>query len=364
MRVFQFHSFYKPYLEFLDRKYPDAASVEYTQRLDIILGHRFQAAHILYPAYTADPDFRFTVTNDPHLQYRWAQEKSFPERNFQNILLAQIEEHRAEVVYSLDPIAYDSSFVRRLPGCVKRSLCWLAAPVNRADLSAYSLRVCNFPPYLRDWEALGLKCAWFSPSHDPSMRRFADREDRPIDISFVGQYSPWHTTRNQILERVAELGQDYLVSFRLMCPRWKPLANRRYLNRIPLPVPYLPKGLRAVSGRPVFGLEMYEIFGQSKVVLNAAIDMSGKYRVNMRCFEALGCGATMVSDEGIYVDGMTPGTHFVTYQNAEDAVAQIKSILASPDHGRGMAREGREFVETAFSKEHQWATFQRLVAES
>jgi hypothetical protein len=362
MRVFQFHSFYKPYLDFINKKYPEAKSVSYAQRLQLILGHRFQAAHILQPAYDSALDFQFTVANDHLLQYQWAREKSLLEHDFKKILLAQIEEHRADVVYALDPIAYDSEFIRSLPGCVKKSICWLASPIGRADLSAYDLRICNFPPFIKAWENLGLKCPWFSPSHDPVMRRYADNEDRPIDISFVGQYSQWHTTRNQLLESVAALSQKYLISFRLMCPHWKPLSRRRYINHIPLPIHYLPKNLRMVSGPPVFGIEMYELFGQSKIVVNAAIDMSGEYRVNMRCFEALGCGAVMVSDEGRYVDGMTPGVHFRTYRDPADAVAQIESILSTPDQAQKMSNAGRGFIETSFPKERQWEIFQALVA--
>jgi hypothetical protein len=363
VRIFQLHSFYKPYLDSFNCRYPEARLASYSQRLSLLLGHRFQAAHILMPAYNGAPEFQFTVANDSILQDRWATEKSFPSRSFKSILLAQIEEHRAEVVYSLDSFTYDSSFVRSLPGCVKTSICWLAAPVDRIDLSGYSVRVCNYPPYLASWQAQGLRCATFSPSHDPAMRAYANRNDRPIDVSFVGQYTPWHTERNQLLEAVAELSRKYFVSFRLMCPRWKPLAQRRYLNRIPLPIPYLPKRLRSVSGPAVFGLDMYEVYSQSKIVFNAAIDMSREHKVNMRCIEALGCGACMVSDEGIYVDGMTPGVHFTTYSDAADALAQIEAILSAPDQGRAMASGGRELVETAFSKERQWDVFQQLVAQ-
>ncbi len=35
------------------------------------------------------------------------------------ILLAQVESHRTEVFYNLDPMRYGSNFIHNLPGCVR-----------------------------------------------------------------------------------------------------------------------------------------------------------------------------------------------------------------------------------------------------
>ena len=46
-----------------------------------------------------------------------------------DILLAQVESHRAEVFYNLDPVRYGSDFVRRLPGCVRKALRGVLLPL-------------------------------------------------------------------------------------------------------------------------------------------------------------------------------------------------------------------------------------------
>jgi hypothetical protein len=46
------------------------------------------------------------------------------------------------------------------------------------------------------------------------------------------------------------------------------------------------------------------LIGSSKIVRSGAIDMAGADRGNMRCFEAMGCGALLLSDEGNYPEGM------------------------------------------------------------
>lgn len=322
------------------------------------------AAHILTPPLECDSEFRFTVANDKTLQHRWAEEHGVRTKNLEQILALQIEDHKAEVVYSLDPVRFDSSFIRALPSCVKVAICWLAAPQFGADLSAYSLRVCNFPGILEDWRTKGLSGAWLTPAHDPEMNLYAQNRERPIDVSFVGQYSWLHRQRNKVLEELAELRHTHLISLRLMCPRWKRLGNRRFLNRISLPIPYLPKQLQTVCGPVVFGRDMYALFAQSKIVFNAAIDMSGTHRGNMRCFEALGCGAAMLSDRGMYSDGFTPGTHFDTFNDGSDVITKIKKWLAAPTDVELMARRGFEFVKNNFTQEKQWRMFKQLASSA
>ena len=53
-------------------------------------------------------------------------------------------------------------------------------------------------------------------------------------------------------------------------------------------------------GKPrVFGRRLYDLIGHSKIVLNGAIDMAGEDRGNMRCFEAMGCGALLLTPGAI-----------------------------------------------------------------
>jgi spore maturation protein CgeB len=97
-------------------------------------------------------------------------------------------------------------------------------------------------------------------------------------------------------------------------------------------------------------------------VLNGAIDMAGEDRGNMRCFEALGAGSLLLSDEGNYPDGMSDGRTIMTYSSPGQAVQQVKSLLDAPQKRLAVARAGHEMVSTRYSKEVQWKRFEALVA--
>jgi spore maturation protein CgeB len=107
----------------------------------------------------------------------------------------------------------------------------------------------------------------------------------------------------------------------------------------------------------VFGRQLYELIGQSKIVLNGAIDMAGEDRGNMRCFEAMGCGALLVSDAGHYPEGMEPDATIKVYSSPEQAVALIEERLLDSAGSSGMALLGRERVVGAYSKSLQWRHF-------
>jgi hypothetical protein len=361
MRVFQFLTCYPQYLAYFGQRYPDAAGLKYADRIHRFLDHCYNAVHVLDPAYRNDPEFRLTVANDAVLQLQWAKEHGLATEDLTEILLAQIEEHRTEVVYSLNPIRWDSAFVRRLPGTVRATLAFLASDWGKADLRAFTLVVSNFPHFLSAWKAGGVRAAHFSPSHDPHMRTFAEQGNRPIDICFAGTYSDLHRRRNRILEKCAGMAGRYRLVFALTHPKWKPLINLPILRRFPGPTPYLPEALRSIRIDPVYGLEMYELLGKSKIVLNAAVDLADQYRGNMRCFEAMGCGACMVSDTGTYPEQFVPDVHFLTFEGCEDLASRLESILAEPERARMIGKGAAANLETAFSKSEQWKNFQKLV---
>ena len=158
---------------------------------------RFGAPHILAPILVGNSDAFYTNGDDEHLQGLWAREHGLRIDDLEQILLAQIEHHRADVFYNLDPIRFDSSFVRKLPGCVKTSVCWRAAPSGNVDLANYDLVVCNFPSILEDWRQKGCKVAYFFPAHDPVMDAYADLRRDNLDLIFIGGFSRHHAQRDR-----------------------------------------------------------------------------------------------------------------------------------------------------------------------
>ena len=186
---------------------------------EFFLDDRFGALHFLQPVLDGGADTFFTNGDDNILQRQWARENGIRAgASLEDILIAQIEHHRTEVFYNLDPVRYPSTFVRKLPGCVRKTLCWRAAPSGQADLTGYGLLISNFPSILEDWKTKGCRVARFFPAVDPVMNTYG-RGERPIDILFVGGYSRHHSARAKVLNQVAILADTRQIVYCLDASR-------------------------------------------------------------------------------------------------------------------------------------------------
>lgn len=362
MRVFQNFGLYPAYHQRLSSLAGSEPSFELYKKA--LLNDRYGACHMLLPVEHGDEYAFFTSGDHAPLQVRWAREHGLPSSTSQvDILLAQIENHRTEVFYNLDPMRYGSHFVRNLPGCVKHSIAWRAAPSPGADFSAYNLVVCNFPSILKGYQERGWRSAYLSPAHDPVMDRYAANTERHIDVLFVGGYTRHHRRRAEVLEAVAALRREWNIVFHLDRSRLTRLAESPLGRLLPMKRHRRPKDICAVAADPVFGLELYATLSKAKIVLNGAVDMAGEDRGNMRCFESMGCGALMVGDAGNYPHGMNDGTTMLTYQTIDEAVAKIRRSLEQPTTMRAIAQSGFSLLNKKYGKRGQWDAFRHLVSE-
>ena len=297
------------------------------------------------------------------LQRAWAIENGLPAKTDpDDILLAQIEHARAEIFYTQNPYQYGPAFLRRLPGCVRRRICWASPPAPTGDLSAYDLVVNNFPRSLEKYGEQGVRTAYFTPSFDPVMAQYCDNQDRPIDIAFVGGYTRHHRSRAAILEAIAELHKECNIYFSFDRGRLTRLAESPIGWLLPVRNHARPPAVRAISNPTLHGRQMYALLSRAKIVLNGAVDSALEDRGNIRCFEAMGCGALLLTDPGRYPEGMEDGRTMRVYDCAEDAVRILRECLRNTNNTKKIAAAGLAIMKERYSKREQWRKFQELVS--
>lgn len=361
MRIFQASSLPPEYPVSLSGRPGEQES--FAARSRRIVEEGYGSAHLLLPVVRGEATAFFANGNDHFGQNLWAKENGLPVgTSEQSILLAQIEAHRTEVFYSLDPVRYGSSFVKRLPGCVRKSLCWRAAPSPGADFTAYDLVLGNFPGILRQWSRQGCSTEYFSPAWDIENEPVGDLAARPIDVIFVGAHSRHHRRRNKILEHIAEKWPEWNIVYCLATSRVSRLANA-----LPVAFPILAdfrqsKNLRRVQRPPIYGRALHSMLRDAKIVFNAHGEIAGNERGNMRCFEAMGCGALLVSDRGEYPEGFVAGMNYIDYGSPDEAREKIKNLLENEDQMDAIVAGGAILMLERYNKSTQWATFRRLAA--
>ena len=100
-----------------------------------------------------------------------------------------------------------AAFIRKLPGCVKKTLCWRAAPSGKADLTAYGAVLGNFPSILDSWRSKGCRAELFFPAIDPVMSSTAMASGRSM-CCLSAAIRGIIRARAKILEQVASLADD------------------------------------------------------------------------------------------------------------------------------------------------------------
>ena len=356
MRIFQNNGLSRGFTEYFSgrKRYQSFAEC-----LAEFLETRFSALHILKPVLSGDSDAFYTNGDDVHLQSLWAREHGIRTDDLEQILLAQIEHHRTDVFYNLDPMRYGSAFVRKLPGCVKTTLCWRAAPSGNLDLTSYDLVVCNFPSILEDWRRKGCKAEYFFPAHDPAMDTYANARRDVLDLIFVGGFSRHHANRSAALRAAASMSG---IRMRLHLEDLRLTRMANVLWFMPGLGTYRhPREIRDIRAGSLYGRELYAALAATRIVLNGAVDMAGGDRGNMRCFEATGCGAVLLTDSGRYPEGFIDGETMVAYSSPDQIPELIGRLIADVYWAESIAKAGRALVRDRYSKERQWTKFQELV---
>nr|WP_249804559.1 glycosyltransferase [Bradyrhizobium sp. 23] len=81
----------------------------------------------------------------------------------------------------------------------------------------------------------------------------------------------------------------------------------------------------------------------------------------MRCFEATGCGAVLLTDAGRYPDGFVSGETMLTYSSPHQIPELIQKLAADVPLAASIAQAGCAMVKDRYSKQRQWTKFRELV---
>jgi len=162
----------------------------------------------------------------------------------------------------------------------------------------------------------------------------------PHDVTFVGGLGTRNfSRRTQLFERVAA----QVPSFQWWGYWWPSWTDTK-------PTDEFPNLQRTFKG-PTSGIEMFQIYRDSKIVLNdyVDIDVSSGVGFNQRIFEVLGVGAFMLTRNATNFKDETPGHLFGTFDDADDCLRKIDYYLSRPQERQQIADAGQDHVLEHFN---------------
>lgn len=266
---------------------------------------------------------RHLMTRLPHVGGRFRRRPS-QEPWFQEILAAQIEQFRPDVILNQDVYMVGAAF---LAGCAPEHCLiagQLASPLpERSDWDSYDLMLSSLPNLVSRFDGMGISAQFCPLGFDASVHDLVPPgAERDIPLLFVGSFSAEHRARIELLEYLCtrvplEIWGSGLSSLE----RHSPLR-------------------RHVKGE-AWGADMYRLLARARIALNQHIDMAGNFANNCRLFEATGMGALLLTDRKQNLDRyFHVGSEAVDYGSAEECRARICTYLDDPIRLDEIAKAG------------------------
>ena len=258
----------------------------------------------------------------------------------ENILLAQIEEFKPDLVLNQDIFHIDTSLVRRIKGIGNPVMVGQVGllPPRGEDWSVYALLISQLPSVVRSFRALGVRSEVSHLAFEPAIPDVLPEAPAPdIDVSFVGTVSADHQQRIALLLAVAER------------------YNLKLWGNLPQGLPAASPLRRCFQGE-VWGADMYQVLRRSRITLNSHIDLAGREAGNMRLFEATGVGAFLLTDFKDNLDTLfAPNLEVGVWRSTADCLDAIGRAIADDKARAEIARAGQTRTMAQHTYRHRTA---------
>ena len=324
------------------------------------------------------------IANAEPLQKRWARENdfSFDDKNWLfEIAAAQIVKFRPDILLVADYSTFTAGFLRNIKRecpSVRLVLGWCGAPYNDASIfGEWDVVLSCIPELVADFTSQGHRCFHVDHAFEPRILEKLDAAQPPsVDFAFVGsilKQSRFHIERERILSELVR-HTDLQIWSEIKRRSFKQQRNefvrrkasqavaaannagvpQNLMNALPLVrrvAQWKPSAIaeQDVDGQiarrtrpPVFGIKMFQLLRDSRVVLNTHIDVSPRSASNMRLFEATGAGTCLLTDWKENLARLfEPDKEVLTYKSAAECVEKVRYILGHEAERRDVADAGQ-----------------------
>jgi hypothetical protein len=244
------------------------------------------------------------ITNCYPLQAQWARENNFT--GGEPIWVEQIRKYEPDVVYAQGIWLINDDTYPIIKEHCKVIAGQVGSFVGDFGLNKYDVIFTLLPAYVDCFREAGVTAHYLSMAFDPLVLERVGKRKRDIPFSFVGQLLDIHARRRKILDA---LNSHFDVQ-QWIGERW--------------------------------GLDMFEIMSRSYMTFNRDIDLEAATAGNMRVFEATGCGALLLTNDGLNLGKLFEDDEILKYNSLEEAVDLAAYYLEHRQEGRAIAAKGQK----------------------
>lgn len=354
--------YYSGFLKEFRSKNPNLKDKSYLKQRETLLSHFFGTSDSYsYNLRKLGYEAQDLIVNDEILQRKWAGEnrvnvtkstlyskiQMFPlvhkvlgrPKWVQEITLAQIKKIKPDIVYVQNLSILNPSTLKNIKAHSKLLVGQIASSLPaKKNLTCFDLILTSFPHYVERFKSMGIASEYLKIGFDNRILKKIGKQPKKHEVVFIGSLSPHHKEGTIILERVAEKIPISIWGQGIQFTSKKSPIRKRFQGS-------------------AWGLDMYKILSQSRIVINRHIQASDGYANNMRLYESTGMGSLLITDDKKNIsDLFVVGKEIITYKNTSDLIKKLMYFMKNKNEASKIAKKGQ--MRTL--KEH---TYQKRMME-
>ena len=353
---------------------PNTKSLSYDDHCNLLINNTTEFAG----CYTRNfrklgIDTKCVISNDTSLQNKWRSENSTNSVKKSDILFEQINAFKPDILW-IENLSYINTAwfkrVREEIKSIKLIIAYHCAPYNKELIE--KLRKADFiitctPGLKQAFENEGLKTYLIYHGFDNELLTRVERKGKVLSNNLVFSGSlitggSFHNIRINLIENLIKenidlalyvtLEKRYKIKAKQLIYILAEILKKLKLNwltdRIPIfqygqsPVKSYSETLLRSNQQPLYGIDMFNLFQKSKIVLNLHTGVAGDYAGNMRMFEVTGIGSCLLTDNKKNMNDLFEvGKEVMIYDSPEDCIEKVKWLLEHDQEREKIAMLGQ-----------------------
>ena len=330
-------------------------------------------------------DARCIIANDNILQKKWSTENVLNHKSGNEILFEQVKLYDPDILWieNLSLISFDwLTHIKNNLKNIKLFVGYHCAPFNKKvldSLRGIDIMITCTPGLKSEFEKTGKKSFLVYHGFDKDILSRITQENLIIKNDFIFSGSlisggDFHSKRIKLIERIikeniniqlyVDLEKDYKIRAKQSVFLLNRLLTKMKMGNLISNNTILGYGkswvnsysdtLKRLNCQPVYGIEMLDLFRESRIVLNYHIGVAGEYAGNMRMFEVTGVGSCLLTDNKKNMNDLfDTEREVVVYDGEDDCIAKVNWLLEHEEERKKIASAGNQKTLSSHTVENR-----------
>lgn len=374
-KIFTISSMYPGYLGSFYERFSYIKGLSYNEHYKLLLNDTTEFVGSYTRTFTRlGMVVKCVIANDSILQNKWKAENCSRYADEKTVLSDQVKSFQPEILW-IDNLNYtDIDWLNNIRNNVKSIrliIGYHCSPFSAKiieRLKKIDFLITCTPGLKQQMEKKGIRSYLVYHGFDTDLINRIDGGNNFLNnnLLFSGSLSAgadFHADRIQLVESLIDdkidialyvnLENQYKIRAKQAIYYLNELFKKFRMERIRDYVPLLQYGTKPVKNYSrsllrkslpsVFGIDMYNLFSRSKIVLNKHIGVAGSYAGNMRLFEVTGVGSCLLTDNKSNLgDLFVIDKEIVAFDSTEDCIRKAKWLLENDEERKSIAAAGQK----------------------